>query len=251
MEPEAFHEMAALEATHWWYVGMRDITRQFLAPYLNGSSLSRILDAGCGTGANLAMLGDYGQTFGLDFSPIAVGYTSKLHPGRVARASVANKPFPDNAFDLVTSFDVLYAKEVGDDQTAITEMGRVAKRGGLVLLRVPAMPILRGPHDTFVHGVRRYVASELCAKMERAGLKVLRTTYANSLLLPLALASRTVQNIGMLLGAKPSSDVGGSNGVVDRVMLGALKAEAKWIGAGRSYPAGVSLFALAQKPVDA
>ena len=25
--------MAALEATHWWYVGMRDITRRFLAPY--------------------------------------------------------------------------------------------------------------------------------------------------------------------------------------------------------------------------
>src|SRR5262245_49529982 len=117
MEPEAFHEMAALEATHWWYVGMRDITRRFLAPYLSGSVQRRILDAGCGTGANLAMLGEYGQALGFDFSPIAVGYTSKLHAGRVARASIAGQPYPDNSFDLVTSFDVLYAKEVGDDQT--------------------------------------------------------------------------------------------------------------------------------------
>jgi len=248
MEPEAFHEMAALEGHHWWYVGMREITARVLEPLLDGRRDLRILDAGCGTGADMTMLADYGHVIGFDFSPLAVGYTAKLHPGRVARGSVASKPCPDNTFDLVTSFDVLYAREVGDDQTAIYEMARVAKPGGLVLIRVPALPMLRGPHDTFVHGVRRYTAGELRRKMTNAGLAILRMSYANSLLLPLALASRTVQNIGVMLGRKPSSDVGGSNGVMDGLMLGALRAEARWLGAGRNYPAGVSLFAVARKP---
>src|SRR5262245_1901590 len=103
MEAEAFHEMAALEATHWWYVGMRDITHKFVAHYVQGSGPRRVLDCGCGTGANLSMLGGYGKAYGFDFSPIAVGYTSSQHPGRVTRASIASQPYPDNSFDLVTS----------------------------------------------------------------------------------------------------------------------------------------------------
>jgi len=248
MEPEAYQEMAELEGHHWWYVGMRQITARMLEPFLDGQRDLTILDAGCGTGADMSLLADYGHAVGLDFSPLAVSYTHQQHPGRVTRASVASMPYPDNTFDLVASLDVLYAREVGDDRQAITEMARITGRGGLVLIRVAALPILRGPHDILVHGVRRYTARDIRLKLIGAGLIPLRLTYANSLLMPLAFASRIVQNIGAMLGRQPSSDVRRSQGVLDRFMLNALRAEARWIGAGRNFAAGVSLFALGRKP---
>ncbi len=248
MEPEAYQEMALLEGVHGWYAGMRAITSRLLAAYLGERTDLRILDAGCGTGANLAALAGYGRVVGFDYSPLALDYASHDHPGGVARASIVATPYADNTFDLVTSFDVIYAREVNDDQAAIRELARVLRPGGWLLVRVPALPILRGPHDTVVHGIRRYTAARLESMILAAGLIPVRLTYANSLLLPLALASRTAQNLAVMLGAKLASEVGGLQGAMSHIMRAALGAEARWIGGGRNLPVGVSLFALARKP---
>src|SRR5690349_13538742 len=177
--------MAELEATHWWYDGMRHITDGLVRQVIQPKGPLVILDAGCGTGANLSALAKYGQVYGFDYSPLAVGYSKKQHEGQLARASVDAMPYPDNTFDLVTSFDVLYHAEVRDDQKAVSEMARVAKPGGYVLLRLPALPVLKGVHDIVVHGARRYVAAGLRDMLGKAGLEVQRITYANSLLLPM------------------------------------------------------------------
>ena len=247
MEPQAYTEMHQLESTHWWYVGMRHITQNILKPVLQNRRDLQILDAGCGTGANLDALTEFGCVYGFDYSALALQYAYTNHEGQLARASVEALPYSDRIFDLVTSFDVLYCYEVRDDVAAMHEFARVTKSGGHVLIRLPALPALRGPHDTLVHGVRRYVASELRDKLRSDGLTPLRLTYANALLLPLIFASRKAGEAAVKLGRAPGSDVNETSPFVSSILQSVLRLEASWISAGHGFPAGVSIFALAQK----
>jgi ubiquinone/menaquinone biosynthesis C-methylase UbiE len=246
MERQAYDEIYQLEATHWWYRGMRNITAQLLKPVMQGQD-NLILDAGCGIGGNLEALAAFGKVVGFDYSHIALDYASEKHTGKLLRATVEALPYADDTFDLVTSFDVLYCREVADDVRALCEFGRVVRTGGYVLVRLPAMPALRGSHDTVVHGIRRYVADELREKMLCAWLKPLRITYANSLLLPLIFVIRKWQEHKVRQGTAPDSDVSAVSEPLNTLLEKVLSVEALWIKAGHSFPAGVSIFCLAQK----
>ena len=98
----------------------------------SGRSGARILDCGCGTGANLELLERFGRAYGFDLSDGRPAI-SAAKPGRtrLARATVTAAPFPSGAFDLVTSFDVLYSLEDADERAAVAEMFRLLKPGRL------------------------------------------------------------------------------------------------------------------------
>jgi SAM-dependent methyltransferase len=246
LEPEAYDELDALEETHWWYRGMRRIVFALLDQfYARGGSLE-ILDAGCGAGGNLVHLQAYGRVTGFDYSARAVGYAAARHSDRLARASVTELPYADGSFNLVTSFDVIVCAEVRSDEDALAEFARVLRPGGRLLLRVAALPALRGPHDTIVHGVRRYTAPRLRARLVGAGLEPERLTYANSLLAPAIFAQRQLQNVAVRLGRRPASDVGEVAEPLNGILAGMLGLEARWLEHG-SLPLGVSLIAVARK----
>jgi SAM-dependent methyltransferase len=101
VEPGAYDELNALEATHWWYEGMRRITHCLLNGLLHNQNDLLILDAGCGAGGNLTALSSLGTVLGIDYSPLALQYAAPDHVGRLARASIDALPFPDSYFDLV------------------------------------------------------------------------------------------------------------------------------------------------------
>jgi ubiquinone/menaquinone biosynthesis C-methylase UbiE len=248
MEPQAYDELYHLEPSHWWYRGMRDITQRLLKPIFGGQNGLRILDAGCGVGGNLIMLSRFGQAIGLDYSPLALAYGHQTHPGKLVRASVEALPYADRSFDLVTSFDVLYCREVGDDQHALAEFARILRPGGCAFVRLPALPILRGPHDSIVHGVRRYTAADILSKITRAGLIPLRLTYLNSLLLPIIFLIRQLQEHGLRFGDPNHSDVRPAHPIMNWLLFNILKLESRWIASGRNFPAGVSVLCLATKP---
>ena len=58
MTADEIHKIAALEASHWWYRGTREICMALLMPYIAGRGPLRILDIGSGTGGNLAALAE-------------------------------------------------------------------------------------------------------------------------------------------------------------------------------------------------
>ena len=87
MELEEYEIMFQAEDRHWWYLGMAAITKGMLDRYIcRGKNLS-ILDAGCGTGATLDYLRDYGTPTGIDFSPEAVRFCRGRNLDRVCQAS--------------------------------------------------------------------------------------------------------------------------------------------------------------------
>lgn len=247
MEHEAYHEMYQLEATHWWYRGMRRITEKVLNRELPTYRNMRILDAGCGVGGNLTALATFGKTYGVDYSPLALAYANESHRGRLSQATVCTLPYADDAFDLVISFDVICCREVSNDIAALAEFSRVLRPGGYVLVRVPALPILRGPHDIVVHGVRRYTIPELRDKLQSVGFIPIQLTYLNSFLMPLILLLRQIQNIGVSLGAMPHSDVKAAPGLINTLLVDILSLEAWWVGTAHQFPTGVSALCLAKK----
>jgi SAM-dependent methyltransferase len=237
--------MFEAEEAQWWYAGQREIASALLEPALGADAARprRLLDAGCGTGFNLLALARLGRAAGVDLAPEATAFCRERGV-RVARASLLALPFPDAAFDAVTSFDVVYHAWVTDDRAAVDEMARVLRPGGVLLVRVPALKALWGAHDAEVQSRHRYTRPELRALLEACGLRVERATYCNSLLFPLLLARRTLDR----LLRREGSDVGFLPAPLEWLFRRALGAEATLVGAGLSLPVGASVVALARKP---
>ncbi len=236
--------MAELEGVQWWYAGMRRIARALLEPLLPeaGSRSRRILDAGCGTGWNLHALSVFGETHGVDLSPLAVAAT-KRRGGRVSLGNLLSLPYGSASFDVVTSFDVIYHAWVVDDVQAVRELARVLKPGGVLLLKAPALKILWGAHDEAVLSRHRYTRPEMEALVAAAGLTLVRSTYANSLLFPVLLTRRYLDRALNRHG----SDVALLPPLLEKAFGTLLSIEAALLG-WINLPIGASVFAVARKP---
>ena len=246
MEPAEYDYMFQLEDSLWWYVGMRRIVYNLLKRNLNpAAGPLQILDAGCGTGGSLKLLERFGRVTAFDFSQKAAEMYLTRQRGRILVASTDAIPFADASFDLVTSFDVICQLPTPADEASLAELGRVLKPGGVLLVRTPALQSLYGPHDVTLHTQHRYTTNEMARKIEKAGLRVLETTYANTLLFPVAFARRM---LAKLLGkAGGESDVRPVPKPLNSVLTAVLGAEAAILKHAR-LPIGLSVIALARKP---
>ena len=247
MNAAEYEAMYRVEDTLWWYTGMRRIGEALLDGRLQPGL--RILDAGAGTGGNLRWLARFGTAYGIDLAPEALGFCRARSLTTVARASVTHLPYRDATFDLVTSFDVIYHLGVADDVAALREAARVLRPGGTLLVRVPAFDVLRSAHDAAVHTRQRYSLRELGEKVERAGLSVRRATYANSLLFPLAAASRLAARVrreGGTAEHAERSDVRPASPLANAVFGAALDAEAALL-ARWDLPVGLSALVVAER----
>jgi SAM-dependent methyltransferase len=248
MEREQYDLMFAQEERHWWYVGMRRISAALLERYppLVEAQSARpfdILDAGCGSGGMTRFLGRYGRVTGIDLSPEALRLAQRRELPRLARSSVGALPFRDAAFDVVTSFDVLYHLNVDDDQIALADIHRVLRPGGIALIRLPAFDWIRGAHDEVVHTRHRYTRDELSGKLEDVGFRLEHSTYANFLLFPLAPAKRYLEHRN---GTQEATDLWRPPGPINRLLADLLSLEAlpaRQLG----LPWGLSVFAVARR----
>jgi SAM-dependent methyltransferase len=169
----------------------------------------------------------------------------------LAEASVTKLPFPDSMFDLVTSFDVLEQLPAGgSDEAAFGEMLRVLRPTGVAFVRVPACDWLKSDHDRALATQHRYSLDELGGKMKRAGFEILRTTYANSLLMPVAVFRRLVlKRLGLASAGSDVKPLPPSLLWINRVLTGALRTEASLLKSPNAkLPIGLSAICVARKP---
>jgi SAM-dependent methyltransferase len=248
VEPQDFELLYQLEEKYWWFVAMRQITDAIAERELERAN-SRILDAGCGTGFNLAHYSRSRgrEVYGIDLADAALQHVRLRGVSKIAKASVTDVPFKCEAFDLVFSFDVLEMLPVEQHQIALTEMYRVLAPGGYVFIRVPALKLLWSSHDVELPALHRFNRRELEKRLIDAGFVVEWSSYANGFLFPVVLARRVLKYVGIGRGTdvKPlPKGLGWLDGIFRRV----LAAEAGWFKAGRRLPFGVSLICYARKP---
>jgi SAM-dependent methyltransferase len=246
MRPREYRVMYEIEEGYWWYRGLRALLLELIARYVPRDSGPRILDAGCGTGANLQILLKYGDAIGVDIAEEAIGFCRErgIPANRALVASLLELPFPDNFFELTFSFDVIC--NIADDVSAFAEIKRVVKPGGRVIAQLPAYRFLWSAHDVAVGHKHRYTARDLARKMKGAGLAVERVTYLNAILFPLEVLSRLSRR-GESVNGDAHSDLSPLPRALNSALARLFEAEMRVAPHVRS-PYGLSLLVVARKP---
>ena len=243
MERAVFDRMAELDQDHWWFLARRRILDSLIDRVVRPPQDARVLEVGCGTGHNLAMLGRFGSLDACELDRSARALASERLGKKVKDARLPDlSMFDRNGYDLVALLDVL--EHVPDDIGSLRAIHRRLKPGGALLLTVPANPWMWSAHDVAHHHFRRYTRAGLAKLFEQAGFEVQLLSYFNSLLfLPIAAA----RVIGKARGADSADDALPS-GPVNAVLNGVFGLEAGLIGRV-PMPFGVSLVAVVRRPL--
>lgn len=261
MQAHTYSIMNEVEKRHWWFVGRRRIIESFLkrlcrdtdrvdgvtANFANpaesrgpGVSL-KILDVGCGTGANLEMLSQFGEAEGVDVSAEALAFCRARGLENVKQGEAESLPYEDSAFDLVTGLDVV--EHLDDDLAGLKEMRRVLGGEGRVLLFVPAFMFLWGVQDDISNHRRRYTLAGLKQVVTAAGFEVERATYVNiSFFAPILLGRLLMRATGFRPASENNLTIGALNGLLGRV-LGAESSILRHV----NFPFGVSVICVARR----
>ena len=246
MQQHTYAIMRRVEESHWWFVGRRQIIRSFLERLFRDVKASEhstvnILDVGCGTGANLEMLSEFGVAEGVDVSTEALSFCQARGLQNVKLGAAEALPYEDDSFDLVTGLDVV--EHLDDDLAGLKEMRRILRPGGRALLFVPAFMFLWGVQDDISNHRRRYTLKELKDVVRKAGLEVERATYVNiSFFTPIFLGRLLMRATGLRPESENNITIGFLNGVLGK-LLAAERGPLRYM----NFPFGVSIICVARR----
>lgn len=248
--PEYYARMREMESSGWWNAGMRDAGGRLLE--LAGlPDRGTLVDLGCGSGQTMAWFRELRPswtTIGLDIAMEGVRAAHALGEMRVMAASALELPLDTGSADLVITLDVLQHLPLdGGDTRALSEVHRVLKPGGHLLMRTNAQAFPRTPDDP-EHDFHKYRPGELHAKLVAAGFTVIRLSRINALLgmaeIPRELRATQRSGDGYHgILARPTN----RNALAGRLKRGWLRLEAGAVAHGLKLPAGRTLMALCRR----
>lgn len=179
------------EDRHWWFASRTRAILAYLDRYVGPGKDLRVLDIGCGAANMTHHLRHYGRVVGVDNNPKPLE-VARQRGLEAYQGTADNLPFGDCEFDVITLLDTV--EHVPAEDKVFEECRRVlcapdaarGKPGGKLLVTVPAFMFLWSHNDVINMHQRRYTAPELRGKLERHGFRVLRISYNNFFVFPLA-----------------------------------------------------------------
>ena len=238
MERIVYQQMAELDDRHWWYRARRRILAELIRREVHPAADARILEIGCGTGHNLAMLSGFGHVDGLELDDEAAALSEKRLGRVIIRSPLPELDGVSNDYDLIGAFDVI--EHIDDDHAALAAIATRLKPGGKFMMTVPAHPWMWTAHDVANHHKRRYSKRALRALVEGSPLRLDKIGYFNSLLFPLAIVERAASKLrgkddgNVSLPPRPLNNLFEAVFASERYLVGRLP-----------LPPGLSLFAVA------
>lgn len=196
--PEAYAELAHLEARNFWFRARNRLIIWALRRHF--PRIHRYLEIGCGTGyvlAGVAQAYPQAELTGSEVFSIGLPFAAaRVKQAELLQMDARHIPYVEE-FDVIGAFDVL--EHIEEDEIVLTQMLQALRPGGGIVITVPQHPWLWSRQDEYACHVRRYRIGELLKKVQRAGFRIELTTSFVSLLLPAMLASR-------ILKKHPSAD---------------------------------------------
>lgn len=252
MEPELFRLHAAIEEEHWWFVGRRQIMRTLLAEILPPHANSRVVDVGCGTGANIASLADAYEVLGIDTTPEAIRLSQDRFPGVTFVCGRAPQDLGERAshVDAFLLMDVL--EHVAEPRALLAELTNALRPGGFVLITVPADMRLWSAHDVSFGHFLRYEMATFRDLWKDLPVRERLVSCFNSRLYPIVFAIRKVTAWRNRPWGGAGSDLSMPPSVVNDVLARILAGESRRLaramrGEQMPYRRGVSLVAILER----
>jgi 2-polyprenyl-3-methyl-5-hydroxy-6-metoxy-1,4-benzoquinol methylase len=249
-DPHYFKTLERIEGRHFWFVARREIVRDALRRVVPDLDRRRMFDIGCGSGGLL----EYLSRCGVAIAGACDAYSESLEivrrrlPASLVLVDEGRLPPLGPGHDLLALFDVL--EHVDDDRGMLGFLQSALAPGGVLVLTVPAHPILFDERDELACHRRRYRRGELRTKLEEAGFDVRLLTHFMAPLVPPLLAMRALTLI-----LPPSRRRTRERQdlefrvvpVVNEVLRSLLALERRLLRVG-SLPFGTSIIAVAARP---
>ncbi|WGK70338.1 class I SAM-dependent methyltransferase [Candidatus Haliotispira prima] len=193
------------EDSHWWFSARRKIIQKILDRYFQDDNGNSVLEVGCGSGGNLRILSQYGNISALEYDDESRNLANNRKICTVKKGKLPqNIPFDTN-FDLICALDVI--EHIDDDLATVRALSSKLNPNGKLLITVPAYMFLWSGHDVANHHKRRYTQRELRNIASKSGLRIIYSTYFNTILFPVVAAIRWINNILGLNSNKSEGDV--------------------------------------------
>jgi len=240
MEVEIYTQMNQVEQHHWWFVARRKIIRKVLESFLPESNNLKILEIGCGTGGNLALLSEFGEVSAMELDNTARKLANKKKTCEVKKGALPNNiPFTEK-FDLICLFDVL--EHIEDDHAAIASIKERLNEKGEIFITVPAYQFLWSFHDVEHPHKRRYTLKNLKKHLLELDFNAYFSSYFNCILFPI------IATVRKLLPWKSNnnSSVNIPPKYINIALKKAFSLESEIIPK-YTFPFGVSIIILAKK----
>jgi len=215
---------------------------EIILDWLKKRKIKTILNAGCGSGEFSIMLASNGyeiDSFDMDKDYISLAKKNVKNLGldycKFTVSSIDSFGSGKN-YDVVVANDVL--EHIEDDKEAIKKLASLVKKGGYLVITVPAGQYLFGFHDEKLGHYRRYCKYSF-RKITPNDLREIKFVYFGASLIPVC-----VLYSKLLRKSYPVSDVGGGkkNGIVQSFLTFLLNIEKRF-----SFGFGTSLIYIAKK----
>src|SRR5512133_2619030 len=177
MEQSEYSIMFKQENEYWWYRGMHNLVEHYIKELRKSKPAITLFDAGCGTGRMREIAKKYATGSGVDFSEDVVAFCRERNLENVTRGDLNTWECQPEQYDIVCSLDVLYHKNIINQQDVIDKFANALKPGGMLILNLPAFQCIYRNHDRAVHTARRYVKKDLELLLQKSGFRIVFNNY--------------------------------------------------------------------------
>ncbi len=209
-----------------------------------------LVDVGAGNGSVSAHLKQRGIDV-IAVEPGAAGVANCQRRGLLTfEASLETLKFPPDSLPAIGMFDVL--EHLDEPERMVREASRTLMLDGLLIVTVPAFPILWSQYDEIAGHHRRYTVTTLDSLITKQGFRRVFGSYFFSLGAPFAAIQRVIP---YRLGRRKTEEaminetqqLAPKGSTIPRLLRLAGAAECKLLSKGRRLPFGSSIGAIYRK----
>lgn len=177
-----YDDVISAEDTHFWMKVRRNFIKSVFDKYV--SHIDSVIEIGAGTGsvANYLINNGHKNIVAGDVNLKGLLYAKKHEMKELYQFDLTRSPFYEH-FDVVCMFDVL--EHIDDEDLALKDVHKMLRKGGKVIITVPAHMWLWNKQDAIASHRRRYEVDQLEALFTSNHFKILKISSFFVSILPL------------------------------------------------------------------